>query len=113
MNKIDYDKLKILNDYLNQLDVMQQTEHSLELDNALDKVAGMYTGLMKKILEKYDLDISNIYEDNVFTESENVRQQLFGWLELQLVIPDPPNGVEFWLQSQEFYFQELESSLGF
>ena len=113
MNKFDYDKLKLLNEYVRQLDILQNTDHSLELDSALDTVQQMYVGLMKKILEKYDLGIENIYEDNVFTEPDNVRQDLFGWTELKITIPDPPQGVEHWLGSQELYFFEVSSGLGY
>jgi len=111
MDKIDFDKLKILDGYVKQLAVVQHTEHSLELDTALDEISQLYTGLMKEILAKYDLGFENVYEDNVFTEDDNVRQELFGWLNLPMVIPNPPD-IDDWTRSQVRYFRKVKSSLG-
>jgi hypothetical protein len=111
MDKIDYDKLEILDGYLKQMDIMQSTTHSLELDNALDEIAGLYSGLMKELLVKYDMDFDNVYEDNVFTDSDNVKQELFGWLDLPLTIPDPPD-IDEWSRSQVRYFRKVKASLG-
>jgi hypothetical protein len=111
MDKIDYDKLEILDGYLRQLTIMQSTEHSLELDTALDEISQLYSGLMKEILSKYDLSFDNVYEDNIFTEDDNVKQELFGWLNLPIVIPDPPD-IDDWTRSQVRYFRRVKSSLG-
>jgi len=111
MDKIDYDKLEILDGYIKQLTIMQSTEHSLELDTALDEIAQLYTGLMKEILAKYDMGFENVYEDNVFTDDDNIKQELFGWLDLPMVIPDPPD-IDTWTRSQVRYFRKVKASLG-
>ena len=111
MDKIDYDKLEILDGYLKQLGIIQSSQHSLKLDDALDEIAQLYSGLMKEVLAKYDMDFDNVYEDNVFTDDDNVKQELFGWLDLPLAIPDPPD-IDEWSRSQVRYFRKVKASLG-
>lgn len=111
MDKIDYDKLEILDGYLRQLTIIQSTEHSLKLDDAIDEIAQLYTGLMKEILDKYDMTFDNVYEDNIFTDDDNVKQELFGWLDLPLAINDPPD-IDEWSRSQVRYFRRVKASLG-
>lgn len=111
MDKIDYDKLEILDGYVKQLSVITSTDHSLELDEALSEISGLYNDLMKEILAKYDLTFDDYYSD-FFIDEDNIKQELFGWLGLpQFVIPDPPD-IEKWLRSQVLYFRKVKSSLG-
>jgi len=111
MDKIDYDKLEILYGYVKQLNfIPSATTISLELETAVLKVTYLYSDLMREILAKYDMDLNDVHVDNIFTD-DNAPQELFGWLALPMVIPDPPD-IDEWSRSQERYFRRVKSSLG-